>query len=91
MSVFEDGWLLMWVHVLWTGVLDHIYVSVCQFLAQVIYLTSLQEMTLVDMNNRGVASKLQIESEPSFCGLGPNHAAVGMNNQVSPVCLCVYI
>ena len=66
-------------------------VSVCHCFAQVIYLTSLQEMTLVDMNNRGVASKLQIESEPSFCGLGPNHAAVGMNNQVSPVCLCVYI
>jgi len=50
--------------------------------SKVIYLTSLQEMTLVDMSNRGVTSKIEIESEPSFCGLGPNHAAVGMNNQV---------
>eukprot|EP00967_Tisochrysis_lutea_P019650 scaffold22349_cov21-Tisochrysis_lutea.AAC.3 len=54
--------------------------------AQVIYLTSLQEMTLVDMSNRGVTSKIEIESEPSFCGLGPNHAAVGMNNQDGAGC-----
>ncbi|KAF5840991.1 hypothetical protein DUNSADRAFT_14848 [Dunaliella salina] len=51
--------------------------------SKVIYLTSLQEMTLVDMSNREVSpTKIEIESEPSFCGLGPNHAAVGMNNQV---------
>lgn len=48
-------------------------------------MTSLQELTLVDMNSRGVTSKIEIESEPSFCGLGPNHAGVGMNNQVRGV------
>lgn len=36
------------------------------------------------MLRRGVVSKLEIETEPAFCALGPAHAAVGMNNQVSP-------
>ncbi|GAX77949.1 hypothetical protein CEUSTIGMA_g5391.t1 [Chlamydomonas eustigma] len=50
---------------------------------QVLYLTSLLEMSIVDLNRRGFAIKLDIEKEPAFCGLGPNHAAIGMNNQVS--------
>ena len=49
---------------------------------QVIYLTSLLEMSVVDMTHKGAVSKIDIETEPSFCGLGPEHAAIGMNNQV---------
>ena len=46
------------------------------------YLTSLLEMSVVDINRRLQPIKVELESEPAFCGLGPEHAAVGMNNQV---------
>ena len=52
------------------------------FDTQVMYLTSMLEMTVIDTAKRGQPVRLDIETEPSFCGLGPNHAAVGMNNQV---------
>lgn len=52
------------------------------FDTQVMYLTSMLEMTVIDTSKRGQTLRLDIETEPSFCGLGPNHAAVGMNNQV---------
>mmetsp|Transcript_36982 Transcript_36982/g.82211 ORF Transcript_36982/g.82211 Transcript_36982/m.82211 type:complete len:1366 (+) Transcript_36982:300-4397(+) len=49
---------------------------------KVIYLTSLLEMSVVDVTRRATTSRIDIESEPAFCGLGPGHAALGMNNQV---------
>lgn len=49
---------------------------------QIAYLTSLLELTLLDTKAKGTTAKIAIETEPSFCGLGPDHVAVGMNNQV---------
>ncbi|GFH09592.1 WD_REPEATS_REGION domain-containing protein, partial [Haematococcus lacustris] len=43
---------------------------------KVMHLTSLLELSVVDVTRRGVVSKVVVESEPAFCGLGPNHAAV---------------
>ena len=39
-------------------------------------------MSIVDISRRSAAIKIDIEKEPAFCGLGPNHAAIGINNQV---------
>lgn len=49
---------------------------------KVVYLTSVLEMSVVDLSRRGPPVKIDIETEPAFCGLGPNHLAVGMNNRV---------
>ncbi|MEW5318051.1 MAG: hypothetical protein WDW38_009304 [Sanguina aurantia] len=49
--------------------------------AKVIYMTSLLEMSLVDVTRKLAPARIEIETEPSFCGLGPAHAVVGMNNQ----------
>lgn len=51
--------------------------------SRVVYLTSLLEMSVMDITRRAVTAKLTLEMEPSFTGLGPSHAAVGMNNQAS--------
>ena len=40
-------------------------------------------MSIVDISRRGVAIKIDLEQEPAFCGLGPSHAAIGINNQVA--------
>jgi WD repeat-containing protein 19 len=40
------------------------------------------QMTLLDISKRTTLARMELDSEPAFCGLGPNHAAVGMNNQV---------
>ena len=50
---------------------------------QVLYLTSLLEMSIIDISRRGAAIKIDIDQEPAFCGLGPSHAAIGINNQVT--------
>ncbi len=49
---------------------------------RVLYLTSLLEMTIMDVTRRQTVARIELESEPAFCGLGPSHAAMGMNNQV---------
>ncbi|MEW5304579.1 MAG: hypothetical protein WDW36_007181 [Sanguina aurantia] len=49
--------------------------------SKVIYMTSLLEMSLVDVARKLSPARIEIETEPSFCGLGPAHAVVGMNNQ----------
>jgi hypothetical protein len=48
------------------------------------HLTSLSEITVVDLAlGRGAPpSRLQVACEPAFCAVGPEHIAVGMNNQV---------
>lgn len=53
---------------------------------KVIYLTNLLELSILDVNKRTPGTKIDIETEPAFTGLGPNHAAVGMNNQVCKQC-----
>jgi WD repeat-containing protein 19 len=50
--------------------------------SQVLYLVSLREMQIKDIANDRVAAKFTIDIEPSFVSLGPQHAAVGMNNRV---------
>lgn len=50
---------------------------------RVLYLTSLLEMTIMDVTRRQTVARIELESEPAFCGLGPSHAAMGMNNQVT--------
>lgn len=47
-----------------------------------LYLTSLLEMSVSDVHKRGASVRIDLQTEPAFCGLGPSHAAVGMNNQV---------
>ncbi|GLC35581.1 hypothetical protein PLESTB_000191100 [Pleodorina starrii] len=50
---------------------------------RVLYLTSLLEMTVLDVTKRQTVARIELETEPAFCGLGPQHAAMGMNNQVA--------
>lgn len=52
--------------------------------SRVLYLTSLLEMTVLDVTKRQSVARIELETEPAFCGLGPHHAAMGMNNQVRP-------
>ena len=40
-------------------------------------------MTLLDVSRRQTVARIELENEPAFCGLGPSHAAVGMNNQAA--------
>lgn len=49
---------------------------------RVMYLTSLLEMSVVDAARQQPPARIDIDTEPAFCGLGPDHAALGMNNQV---------
>lgn len=51
--------------------------------SKVLYLTSVLEMTVADVTRRGLAIRIAIDNEPAFSGLGPSHAAIGMNNQVT--------
>eukprot|EP00899_Mesostigma_viride_P009995 jgi/Mesvir1/18998/Mv18958-RA.1 len=46
------------------------------------YLTSLMEVSVVDVLGQLPPVKIEIETEPLFCALGPAHVALGMNNQV---------
>ena len=50
-------------------------------MTRVAYLSSLQEVSVVDVASNH-QHNIQIETEPAFIGVGPNHVAVGMNNQV---------
>lgn len=46
-------------------------------------LSSLTEISVVDCGrNNMIVAKTQLEVEPSFLNLGPNHFAVGINNAI---------
>ena len=49
---------------------------------RVLYLTSVLEMSVVDINRQNPPVKVDLETEPALCALGPSHAAVAMNNRV---------
>lgn len=55
---------------------------------KIAYLTSLLEISVMDIggsgggSSRGPGCNVQLETEPAMCGLGPNHLAVAINNQV---------
>lgn len=57
----------------------------CAHGGRLAHLTSLAEVTVVDVLAQAPASKLQVACEPAFCAVGPDHVAVGMNNQVMGV------
>ena len=48
---------------------------------RVAYLTSLQELTILDSGQQEVQRRILIQTEPAFIGMGPGHVAVGMNNK----------
>jgi WD repeat-containing protein 19 len=52
------------------------------FQTKVVYLTSLSEVSVVDIATRTLPLKIQLATEPAFCGMGPDHVAAGINNQV---------
>lgn len=57
---------------------------------RVAYLTSLQELTILDSGQQGLQRRILIQTEPAFIGMGPGHVAVGMNNKagIFPVEMC---
>lgn len=50
------------------------------FDTKVVYLTSLLELSVIDVLS-DERTRVNIETEPAFVALGPNHVAAGMNNQ----------
>jgi WD repeat-containing protein 19 len=50
--------------------------------ARLAHLTSLNELAVVDLAAGGAPARLQVACEPAFCAVGPEHVAVGVNNQV---------
>lgn len=50
--------------------------------ARVAHLTSLSELAVVDLGGCAPAARLAVDVEPAFCAVGPEHVAVGINNQV---------
>ena len=48
---------------------------------RVAYMSSLREMSIIDVSTDFPALSLEIDIEPSFIGLGPKHTAIGMNNR----------
>ncbi|CAK4724993.1 unnamed protein product [Aphanomyces euteiches] len=48
----------------------------------VAFLSSLREITVVDILGRDNPIHIQVSIEPSFIAIGPRHVAVGMNNRV---------
>eukprot|EP00817_Percolomonadidae_sp_ATCC50343_P006499 CAMPEP_0117428804 /NCGR_PEP_ID=MMETSP0758-20121206/8434_1 /TAXON_ID=63605 /ORGANISM="Percolomonas cosmopolitus, Strain AE-1 (ATCC 50343)" /LENGTH=1219 /DNA_ID=CAMNT_0005215371 /DNA_START=468 /DNA_END=4125 /DNA_ORIENTATION=- len=49
---------------------------------KVLYLTSLSQVCIKDLQDEKVVARFSIDVEPSFMALGPQHAAVGLNNRI---------
>ena len=47
------------------------------------YPTSLQELAIMDVQQRGPQPRIAVDTEPACMALGPSHLAVGINNKVS--------
>eukprot|EP00948_MAST-09A_sp_MAST-9A-sp1_P002723 g2723.t1 len=52
------------------------------FLSSVAYMSSLQEMSIVDVMSDDEPASIKVDIEPAFIGLGPTYAGIGMNNRV---------
>lgn len=50
---------------------------------QVLYLSSLREVSIKEFQNDAEIARIPLDMEPAFVALGINTAAIGMNNQVS--------
>jgi len=46
------------------------------------HLTSLSELAVTGTASGARPVRLEVECEPAFCAVGPEHVAVGVNNQV---------